>query len=267
VSITNGLSAVVLTDGSYVITYELSGSVTATLSDTVDIADNLGVFTIPASNLNVAGSVTVTITQIASAIGACDAVNIGIDPVTFEVSGLDTPILMPKGNEFCISDSPTISNLNTNISGTQTVVWYNAAAGGTAFADTDLLIDATTYYAANISVSGCESVTRLPVTVDLTRCDDILIPDGFSPNGDRVNDEFVLKDIEIGYPAFTLEIYNRHGSILYKGNINTPNWDGTTTEGGMKLGNNVAPVGVYFYILNFNDGVREAKQGRLYLSR
>jgi len=266
VSITNELNQT-LTDGSYVITYELSGSVTATLTDTVNIADNLGVFTIPASNLNVAGSVTVTITQIASTIGACGAVAIGIDPITFEVSELETPILLPRGNEFCISDIPTISNLTTNISGTQTVVWYNAESGGTAYADTDLLIDTTTYYAAYVSASGCESATRLPVTVDLTKCEDILIPDGFSPNGDTVNDEFVIKDIEIGYPGFTLEIYNRYGNILYKGNINTPNWNGTTTEGGMKLGNNVVPVGVYFYILNFNDGEREAKQGRLYLSR
>ena len=107
----------------------------------------------------------------------------------------------------------------------------------------------------------------MSVKLDITKCVVILIPDRFSPNGYTVNDEFVIKDIEIGYPAFTLEIYNRYGNILYKGNINTPNWDGTTTEGGMKLGNNVVPVGVYFYILNFNDGEREAKQGRLYLSR
>lgn len=266
VSITNELNQT-LTDGSYAITYELSGAVTATLTETVNIANNLGVFTIPASNLNVVGSVTVTITQIASTIGSCGAVTIGIDPITFEVSELQTPILLPKGNEFCISDSPTIANLTTNISGTQTVVWYNAASEGTAYADTDLLIDTTTYYGAYVSASRCESATRLPVTVDLTRCEDILIPDGFSPNGDTVNDEFVIKDIEIAYPGFTLEIYNRYGNILYKGNINTPNWDGTTTEGGMKLGNNVVPVGVYFYILNFNDGEREAKQGRLYLSR
>jgi gliding motility-associated-like protein len=64
-----------------------------------------------------------------------------------------------------------------------------------------------------------------------------------------------------------LEIFNRYGNVLYKGNINTSNWDGTSTEPGIKLDNNLAPVGVYFYILNYNDGVKEPKQGRLYLSR
>ncbi|RYZ16633.1 MAG: gliding motility-associated C-terminal domain-containing protein, partial [Sphingobacteriales bacterium] len=61
--------------------------------------------------------------------------------------------------------------------------------------------------------------------------------------------------------------YNRYGNILYKGNSNTPNWNGTSTQGGVKLGDGTVPVGVYFYILEFNDGVRKPQQGRVYLSR
>lgn len=254
-------------DGSYVVTYQLSGVATATNTASITIIGDIGTFTIPASDLSVPGNVTVTITQITTLSGECPVTTILIDPITFEVEVVDSPILLPKGNEFCSSDNPTVSNLSTNISGTLSVVWYNAPSGGTAYVDSDLLVDTTTYFGAYLSALGCESETRLPVTVDLTKCEDILVPDGFSPNGDTVNDEFVIKDIEIGYPGFTLEIYNRYGNILYKGNINTPNWNGTTTEGGMKLGNNVVPVGVYFYILNFNDGERGAKQGRLYLSR
>ncbi len=266
VTFTNELNQTLI-DGSYIITYELSGASTATNIDTVTINNNNGVFTIPASDLNLAGNVTITITKIESVIGGCSTLNVGIDPITFEVLELETVVLLPKGNEFCISDNPTISNLSSNVSGTEAVIWYNASTGGTAYADTDLLVDTTTYYGAYVSASGCESSTRLAVTVDLTKCEDILIPDGFSPNGDTVNDEFVIKDIEIAYPRFTLEIYNRYGNILYKGNINTPNWNGTTTVGGVKLGSNVVPVGVYFYILEFNDGARNPKQGRLYLSR
>jgi gliding motility-associated-like protein len=265
VTITNMMNRSV--EGTYLITYQLSGSSNATNTATITIVGDIGTFIIPATNLTTAGNVTVTITQIQSITGGCDAAAILIDPITFEVTQVDTPILLPEGNEFCISDNPTISNLSTSISGTQPVIWYNALEGGTAYVDNDLLVDVTTYFAAVVSDAGCESTTRLPVTVDLTKCDDILIPDGFSPNGDNVNDEFVIKDIEIDYPRFTIEIYNRYGSILYKGNINTPNWNGTTTVGGMKFGNNVVPVGVYFYILEFNDGIREPKQGRLYLSR
>jgi hypothetical protein len=35
----------------------------------------------------------------------------------------------------------------------------------------------------------------------------------------------------------------------------------------VKLNNNVLPNGVYFYIINFNDGITKAKQGRVYLNR
>ena len=257
-----------LTDGTYNITYVLSGAATATYTDLVTITGGVGSFTIPATDLTTAGNVTVTITQITNAVGLCAAATIGIDPMTFEVSAaVDTPVITPTGNKFCAPTNPTISNLTANITGSQTVVWYDANTGGTAYGSTDLLVDATTYYAAYQNAAGCESATRLPVLVTLDPCDEILIPDGFSPNGDNVNDTFEIKNLAERYPRFKLEIYNRYGNILYKGDINTPNWDGTTSEGGIKLGSDTVPVGVYFYILEYNDGILDDKQGRLYLSR
>jgi gliding motility-associated-like protein len=127
------------------------------------------------------------------------------------------------------------------------------------------LINGTTYFAAEVSVNGCESL-RLPVTVDLTVCD-VIIPDGFSPNNDGINDTFEIPNLAVLFPNFKLEIYNRYGSLIYTGNRNKENWDGTTTEGGLNLGDKLLATGVYFYILNFNDGTRKAIQGRLYLNR
>jgi gliding motility-associated-like protein len=63
-----------------------------------------------------------------------------------------------------------------------------------------------------------------------------------------------------------LEIFNRYGNILYNGNAASPDWDGTSDK-GIQLGGNKLPVGVYFYIINFNDGNRKPLQGRVYLSR
>ena len=53
--------------------------------------------------------------------------------------------------------------------------------------------------------------------------------------------------------------------MVYKGNASTPNWDGTPTESS--LGDDVLPVGVYFYVIEFNDGSTPARQGKVYLSR
>ena len=94
-----------------------------------------------------------------------------------------------------------------------------------------------------------------------------MIPDGFSPNDDGINDFFEIKYIRELYPNFKIEIYNRYGNILFKGNASKPDWDGKATGGNIKFDNGVAPVGVYFFILEFNDGQKKPLQGRLYLSR
>jgi mucin-2 len=256
-----------LADGVYNISYDLSGANIATGTAQLTINSGTGSFTIPASQLANAGNVTLTITQLVSTTGICGAAGNNFNVVVFNVSQLGTPVLIPQGEEFCQSDNPTIASLSANITGSDPVIWYDAMSGGTAYSSTDLLVNGTIYYAAYTAVSGCESAVRLPVTVDLTVCSDIIIPDGFSPNEDGINDEFVIVNLPETYPQFKLEIYNRYGNILYKGNINTPNWNGTASQGGMKMGGNVLPVGVYFYILEFNDGTREPVQGRVYLSR
>ncbi|OYX81998.1 MAG: hypothetical protein B7Y83_16345, partial [Flavobacteriales bacterium 32-34-25] len=94
----------------------------------------------------------------------------------------------------------------------------------------------------------------------------IFIPDGFSPNGDGVNETFGVPKIEFVYPDFTLEIYNRYGNLMFKGNRDKPVWDGRNSD--YKIGiNGVAPNGVYFYILDLNKGNKKPTQGRLYLNR
>ncbi|MFL9483866.1 gliding motility-associated C-terminal domain-containing protein [Chitinophagaceae bacterium LWZ2-11] len=73
----------------------------------------------------------------------------------------------PTGNAnqtFCQSVNPTVANLQATGSNIQ---WYAGASGGTALASTTGLTNGTTYYASQIT-NGCESVTRLAVTVSIT---------------------------------------------------------------------------------------------------
>ena len=255
-----------LADGDYTLAYALSGANTASNTVTVTFAGGTASFVIPAAELANGGSTTLTIQSITTTSSPCAGSGTDFTPVTFTVSQLGTPVLIPLGNEFCGSDRPTIAELSANITGSDPVVWYDAPTGGNAYASTDFLQNGVTYYATYVAGSGCESPTRLAVTVDLTVCDDIIIPDGFSPNDDGINDTFVIVNLPELYPRFKLEIYNRYGNILYKGNINTPNWDGTASQGGLKMGGDL-PVGVYFFIVEFNDGQRQPLQGRVYLSR
>jgi gliding motility-associated-like protein len=185
------------------------------------------------------------------------------------INTVASPVLKPNGHEFCGIDKPTIQNLSDNISSTGTLTWYDAATNGTLLASTDLLTEGTTYYGFyNDANTGCYS-NPLTVTATLTDCtanaNNFFIPDGFSPNGDGVNETFRIIDIEFLFPNYTLEIFNRYGNVLFKGDINKPDWDGKNSNSGFINGD--APTGVYFYIIHYNKDNLPPKQGQLYLNR
>ncbi|MDQ7960161.1 gliding motility-associated C-terminal domain-containing protein [Flavobacterium lindanitolerans] len=188
------------------------------------------------------------------------------------ITDLPPPVLETGGQNFCGLDSPapTLANLSANVNGTGTIVWFDALHNGNQLPDSQVLQDGMTYYGFDSSATtGCISENALAVTVSLSHCGEdeyeLMIPDGFSPNGDGINDTFNIPNIEFLFPDFTLEIYNRYGNVMYKGNRNTPDWDGRSNQSTVIDG--VAPNGVYFYIVNFNKGNKPAKQGRLYLNR
>ncbi len=187
------------------------------------------------------------------------------------VNDAPTPTLINANMEYCINDSPSISDLTLNIteynSSLNNIIWYDSANGGTIIGSTTILTNATTYYAIIVdSVTGCESSVRQAITPNLLACGKLILPDGFSPNGDGVNETFDIDNLDTLYPNFVMEIYNRYGNIVYKGNASTPHFDGKSNQ-SRKLGNGDLPVGVYYYIFNFNDGINRPEQGRLYLSR
>ncbi|MBS9461714.1 gliding motility-associated C-terminal domain-containing protein [Flagellimonas sp. 389] len=178
-----------------------------------------------------------------------------------------SPDLSTTELSLCGLDNPTVNELiDLENAIDAEVEWFITGEGGEVLSSSELLIDDTTYYAQSYDPeTGCINPNRIPVTVDLNNCDpdayDFFIPDGFSPNSDGRNDTFFIPNIETIFPDFTLEIFNRYGNSLFKGDADNPAWDGS--EGGR----NTAPNGVYFYVIEFNREGFEPKQGRLYLSQ
>ena len=194
--------------------------------------------------------------------GSCES---AAAEVSVTVNDAATPTISNTTQEFCLYDDATIANLTAELNETGNITWYDSADGDNALNEGTPLQDGIVYYATLFDVdSGCESSVRLMVTVEITDCP-LLFPEGFSPNGDGINDTFDIENIEFDYPNYTIEIYNRWGDSVYKGNANTPEWDGYSSESS--LGDDVLPVGVYFYYLNFNDGSTEPRRGKVYLSR
>ena len=191
--------------------------------------------------------------------------------VSVVIGDAPTPTLSQDGELFCINDNPTLQQLTLNIqeydASSNNVLWYDAPNGTNSIPLTTVMTIGTTYYAVLIDPNtGCESSERLAVSVDLSACGDLAIPDGFSPNGDGVNDVFDIDNLDFLYPNFEIEFYNRYGNLVYSGNINTPRFNGFSNQSGL-LNDGELPVGVYFYILNYNDGTTKPSQGRIYLSR
>jgi gliding motility-associated-like protein len=72
------------------------------------------------------------------------------------------------------------------------------------------------------------------------------VPNAFSPNGDGINDNWVIKYLE-SYPGATIDVYNRYGQPVYKSVGYDNPWNGLYN--GSPL-----PIGTYYYIINPKNG-------------
>ncbi|MDR1678710.1 MAG: gliding motility-associated C-terminal domain-containing protein [Prevotellaceae bacterium] len=114
---------------------------------------------------------------------------------------------------------------------------------------------------------SCDSVIILQLSVIHTPEPEqptVAIPEGFSPNGDGVNDVFDIRGIE-QFPNNKVLIFNRWGNKVFEGKPYQNNWDGRNHEGG-NIGNDELPAGTYFYILELGDGSK-AQKGFIFLTR
>jgi gliding motility-associated-like protein len=98
----------------------------------------------------------------------------------------------------------------------------------------------TTYIVTATDANGCVASDTMRVYV----FPDISFPNGFSPNGDGLNDTWIIDLIDM-FPNCTVEIYNRWGQLLFLSNGYLVPWDGT-------YNNQPVPVGTYYYIINLN---------------
>jgi len=91
----------------------------------------------------------------------------------------------------------------------------------------------------------------------------LVIPEGFSPNEDGLNDRFEILGLE-QYPDNELRVFNVHGNEVYQMTGYDNSWDGTSASNLNKGGR--LPTGTYYYALYL--GVENAiVKGFIYLRR
>ncbi|MDD2634998.1 MAG: gliding motility-associated C-terminal domain-containing protein, partial [Bacteroidales bacterium] len=109
-------------------------------------------------------------------------------------------------------------------------------------------------------ISGLLQGSYLVTVIDANQClyelnlisledvdkDCIKIPNAFTPNGDGINDTWIIENIDM-FPNATIYIFNRWGQQLYNAKGSDHAWDGT-------YNGKFVPTGPYMYVINLYNG-------------
>lgn len=172
-----------------------------------------------------------------------------------------------------INESPLQPNAGSDIDycGTSTIDSINVIGNGGEFnwyADAELtqfLLSGSSFlpgnekgetiYYVTETLNGCVSEYD-DVVISIIDCN-IIVPTAFTPDGDGVNDDWEILDIDQIYPNSVVKIYNRWGNLLFEsepGLYGQKKWNGNYDEKRL-------PVGSYYFIIEFNDDENGAMSG------
>jgi gliding motility-associated-like protein len=76
------------------------------------------------------------------------------------------------------------------------------------------------------------------------------VPNSFTPNGDGINDEFVIISEDI--TNFSLMIFNRWGELLYESTDIEESWDGTYKG-------KLSQIDTYIWKIRYSDVNKKSK--------
>ena len=172
------------------------------------------------------------------------------------VNPIPSAPLAGADSEYCSTVEP---NLMTVAGGSGTFTWYSDA-GLTTILGTGTTLNPnqieglTTYYVTETEF-GCEGLAS-SISVTINSCD-VTIPTAFTPDGDGMNDDWEILDIDKTYPNNIVYVYNRWGDLLFtsdQGSYDTNRWDGKSNGG-------LLPVGSYYFIIEYNDPENNMEKG------
>jgi gliding motility-associated-like protein/uncharacterized repeat protein (TIGR01451 family) len=239
---------VLLEDGSLEVTYTIKvknlGNVPLSA---VQVTDNLlATFPEPVT-FNLSGPVVTTGSLLANA---------SFDGVS------NRELLVAAGSTLALKDSATITfTAQVWLNRTEQTEFFNTAiatAQGPAGGKTVDVSMVGTNPDPNENGDPTENGENEPTPVIL---DPLVIPKGYSPNGDGVHDNFYIR----GLTRLTADvlIYNRWGNLVYQQRNYQNNWNGHSNT-GLRV-NSELPDGTYYYIIKLNDNRKFA--GYLTLAR
>ena len=164
----------------------------------------------------------------------CDTITVTVNELPFADAGEDR--FRPEGSSITIGGNPT-GPTGTDIIWIPGGILNDSTASNPSFTIGE---EPITFEVTVINEFGCVATD----TVMITPLPEIEFPNGFSPNGDAVNDVWEIDYID-EFPNATVEVYNRWGQLLFRSEGYDQPWDGT-------FENKPLPVGTYYYIIELN---------------
>lgn len=200
-------------------------------------------------------STTYTLT-VTDASGCEGSGNIAVSPFSFNVTANATPdtVLFGEDAQLAAGGDPAASYEWRPFDFLDDAFSANSNAIG--------MTQTTTYTLSATSDSGC--VDSDSVTVFVIQPDQVfLLPTGFSPNGDGINEIFRVLNTDL-WEITVFQVWNRWGDLIYDQNRDNPNgWDGN-------FKNKKQPIGTYaFYVQGFStiSGQQHQSSGTITLVR
>lgn len=97
--------------------------------------------------------------------------------------------------------------------------------------------------------NGCEFYLYLPVIIEPA----LYIPNGFTPDGDGLND--IFKAVGVNIETFEMQIFNRHGKLVFQSNSINQGWNGG-------IDGYYCPDDLYNYLIKYSYHTTEVKLKR-----
>jgi gliding motility-associated-like protein len=135
------------------------------------------------------------------------------DALTLLASNDTTIAFEYSANLEVISTTGGSGNVTYEWTPSETVVDPTAASTSTTPEET------TAFLVTATDANGCTAIDTVLVTVDFNL---VAIPDGFTPNGDGINDVFEFHH-STAIDLVEVKIFNRWGQLIHEAN----KWDGT----------------------------------------
>ncbi|MBP7514503.1 MAG: gliding motility-associated C-terminal domain-containing protein, partial [Flavobacteriales bacterium] len=198
--------------------------------------------------------------------GPCPLSTDALTIMVFDASEL--PANAGPDQTYCLDTTKTAMHAVPLVSETATGLWTLLEGTGDILFETDTATDVENLgLGQNIFLwtveNGVCPATSDTMLITIDDCSEFTIPDAFSPNGDGVNDLYVIEGLEF-YKDNSFQVYNRWGTQVLERSPYNNNWDGRS-EASLNWGEEL-PEGTYYYILDLGNG-DEPYTGYIYLKR